>query len=322
MEKIIRNIISNLHEKFGYEIFEIQRSCGLCSKWCAALRVRYGVEAVIFAKIEDRHSIDRMEILNEMYHLFKTGNINLVMVLFTDNDNFPQLNVQGDAVILNYEKLNILYFTNDCEECARRIYECLAYLKPQNKHERSIPKVTYLLISLNVIYYIISAFLSKYFDIDINVLIQLGAKYNEGIMRGEYYRLIACTFLHGGLLHIVLNMYALFIIGPLVEKIYGSLKYLVIYLISGMFSSILSFILSPNVSIGASGAIFGLLGACLIFAFKNKNRIGKAFLADIVSVIFINIILGLSVQNIDNFGHIGGLLGGMACSSILYKDKK
>lgn len=264
-----------------------------------------------------------MEILNGMYHLFKNGDINLVTVFLTDDDNFPQLDIQGDAVILNYKKLSVLYFTSECEECARRIYGCLSYLKPQNAYKGSMPQMTYLLIALNIAYYIVSAVLSKnILNIDINVLVYLGAKYNAGIMRGEYYRLITCAFLHGGLLHIALNMYALFIIGPLVEKIYGRLKYIIIYFVSAILSSLLSFILSPSVSIGASGAIFGLLGACLVFAFKNKNKIGRGFLANIVSVIFINIVLGLSVQNVDNFGHIGGLLGGIACSSILYSSKK
>lgn len=323
MEKLIKNIISKLHEEFGYEIFEIQDSNGLCSRWCAALRINGSTEVIVFAGIEDGYSMDRIKILNTLCHLFETADIKLVTVLLTNDDNFAQFDIQGDIIILNYEKLHILYFTNECEECAQKIYGCLNCFKARNPNKGNIPQITYLLIFLNVVYYIISAVLSKNFlNIDINVLVYLGAKYNQGIIRGEYYRLLTCTFLHGGLLHIALNMYALFIIGPLVEKIYGRLKYIVIYLVAGIMSSILSFILSPDISIGASGAIFGLLGACLIFALKNKSKINKGFLANIVSVIFINLILGLSVQNIDNFGHIGGLLGGMACSSILYNDKK
>lgn len=118
-------------------------------------------------------------------------------------------------------------------------------------------------------------------------------------------------FLHGGIVHVAVNMYSLYAIGPMVERVYGKAKYIAIYFISGILASIFSYAFSTSVSIGASGAIFGLLGAVLIFAFKSKGKTGSGFIKSILSVIFINIFIGATLPNIDNFAHMGGLLGGM-----------
>ncbi len=171
--------------------------------------------------------------------------------------------------------------------------------------------------------YLITAFLSgSIFTSDIRVLIFLGAKVNSFINNGEYYRLITAMFLHGGLIHLALNMYALNSIGPLVEIYFGKVKYLIIYFISGILSSYFSYLFSSSVSIGASGAIFGTLGATLIIAYKNRKKGGKEFLNNIISVIVINLILGFSIPNVDNFGHIGGLIGGVIVTLLLMNRTK
>lgn len=183
--------------------------------------------------------------------------------------------------------------------------------------------LTYVIIAINVIMYLISAYFSNnILDIDINVLVFLGAKFNPLIAAGQYYRLLTCTFLHAGIVHLGLNMYALYDIGTLIEDIYGRLNFIFIYIISGIVSSIFSYMFSINVSIGASGAIFGLLGAALVVAIKMKHIIGEQFKRSIISVILINIIIGLSIPNIDNFGHIGGLIGGIIVSLIIFKKKE
>ena len=179
------------------------------------------------------------------------------------------------------------------------------------------PLITIGIIAINVIMYVVTAYLSfvyakgSIFNSDTNVLILLGAKVNELIQKGQYYRLISCMFLHGGIVHLGVNMYSLYAIGPMVEKVYGKAKYVAIYFFAGICASIFSYIFSTSVSIGASGAIFGLLGAVLVFAIKSKGKTGNAFIRSILSVIFINIFIGATLPNIDNFAHIGGLLGGM-----------
>ena len=145
------------------------------------------------------------------------------------------------------------------------------------KYKESL--VTYILICINILIFIITAFLSKnIYNIDLYTLIALGAKVNELINNGQVWRLLTCAFLHGGLAHIAFNMYSLKIIGSEVEYVYGKVKYIGIYLISALGGSIFSYLFNADsISVGASGAIFGLLGAMLIFGIRHKNKIGKAY---------------------------------------------
>jgi rhomboid protease GluP len=148
---------------------------------------------------------------------------------------------------------------------------------------------------------------------DLRVLYTFGAKWNPAILDGEVWRLFTAMFLHIGVVHLLFNLYALFILGPLVEGYLGHLRFLGIYVLSGLFGSIASFAFSPALSAGASGAIFGLVGAVTVYFFRyreNFGQRGKAILQNMIFVIGINLFFGLSVSNIDNYAHMGGLLGG------------
>lgn len=320
MERFIKGIISKLHDNFGYGVFELSYENGLCGRWFAALRDSSGVEVLLFTKIEDVNLVNRVAIKNELYHILGTADLKIILVILTTEDDYEPIPIEDSKIVLNYKNSKILSYNNACEFAAQRMYSILNYSERKNSGEKYIPKATYAIIAINVLYFLVSAALSgSLFDININVLVLLGAKYNHGIANGQFYRLVTCMFLHGGFVHIGLNMYALFAIGPLVEKIFGRWKFLIIYFVSGIIASLLSYLLSDSISVGASGAIFGLLGACLVFALKNKNKIGKSFLSNIVSVIFVNVIIGLSMPNIDNFGHFGGLIGGIAATFALYE---
>lgn len=188
------------------------------------------------------------------------------------------------------------------------------------KYTRDTSRVTFILITINVIMYIITAILSQnILDSDIRVLLFLGANENTLVSSGQYYRLLTCMFLHGGLIHLLLNMYALEVIGPTIERVYGKVKYIIIYFIGGLISSLSSYIFSSGISIGASGAIFALLGAMLILTVKMRDIVGSSAIKSIVSVIGINIFIGIAIPNIDNFAHLGGLLGGIILAIILNK---
>ncbi|WP_392486691.1 rhomboid family intramembrane serine protease [Haloimpatiens sp. FM7315] len=183
--------------------------------------------------------------------------------------------------------------------------------------------VTYILIGINIAMFILSVYLSRSLTyINGEVLVFLGAKYNPFIDAGEYFRLITCSFLHGGLMHITFNMYALYAIGPVIEKAYGKLKYIVIYFVSAFTASLFSYFFSDGIAVGASGAIFGLLGAMLMLSYKMRNAMGNEFKKNIIAVIVVNIIIGMSVSNIDNYAHIGGLLGGIVTSYIIFIENK
>jgi rhomboid protease GluP len=188
---------------------------------------------------------------------------------------------------------------------------------------KETPFITIAIIAINIMLYVVTAYLSlvyaggSIFSSDTEVLVLLGAKVNDLISQGQYFRLISCMFLHGGIMHLAVNMYSLYAIGPMVEQAYGKAKYLAIYFIAGICSSMLSYVYSPSISIGASGAIFGLLGAVLIFAIKSKGKTGSGLIMNILVVIVVNIFIGMQLPGIDYFGHIGGLIGGMIISFLL-----
>lgn len=141
----------------------------------------------------------------------------------------------------------------------------------------------------------------------------LGMKVNSLIIRGELWRLFTPVFLHGGLLHIGFNMYALYIFGPGLERHYGHWRFLILYLLSGFSGNVFSFLFSAAPSLGSSTAIFGLLGAEGVFLYQNRQIFGRnaqRALGNIVLIAVINLAIGGVSLGIDNWGHIGGLLGG------------
>jgi membrane associated rhomboid family serine protease len=147
-----------------------------------------------------------------------------------------------------------------------------------------------------------------------NVLIQYGAKDNNLIQHGQYWRFVTPTFLHVNLLHISLNMLNLLVIGIFLERIMGPGRFLLTYIVTGTISLIASFYFAPqDISVGASGAIFGLVGAYSIFILAHRRafRYGGIPAAGwLIFVIGINLSIGLFVSNVDNSAHIGGLLSG------------
>ena len=141
----------------------------------------------------------------------------------------------------------------------------------------------------------------------------LGMKINESIIAGQLWRLITPMFLHGSILHIGFNMYALVVIGSGLERRFGHGRFLLLYLMGSLAGNVFSFLFSPNPSLGASTAIFGLLGAEMVFFYQNRELFGKGArraLQNVVGVAAINFLIGLS-PGIDNWGHLGGLMGGL-----------
>jgi rhomboid protease GluP len=149
---------------------------------------------------------------------------------------------------------------------------------------------------------------------DANVLITFGAKYTPAILAGEYWRLVTPIFLHANIWHIGLNMLNFVILGWAFERIFGHLRFVLIYLLAGVWSILASFVFAPQVvSVGASGAIFGLVGAysAFILAHRLAFRLqGLIPLSWLILVIGMNIGLGFVISGTDNYAHVGGLLSG------------
>jgi len=141
----------------------------------------------------------------------------------------------------------------------------------------------------------------------------------------EYYRLITCAFLHGDILHLLFNSYALFVIGSQIENFMGKAKYIIIYFVSIIVASLFSILLTKGVSIGASGAIFGLMGALLYFGYHYRVYLGTVLKSQIIPLIIFNLLIGFISNAIDNYAHIGGLIGGALATmwlGVKYKSTK
>ncbi|GCE13975.1 rhomboid family intramembrane serine protease [Tengunoibacter tsumagoiensis] len=146
------------------------------------------------------------------------------------------------------------------------------------------------------------------------VLIAAGAKADNLIKQGEYWRFLTPIFLHANALHLLLNMVNLLVLGIILERIMGHLRFLFVYTITGIVSMIVSFVFAPDIlSVGASGAIFGLVGAYSLFIVMHRRafpRGGLFALLWLIVVIGINLGSGGIFPNVDNYAHIGGLISG------------
>lgn len=171
------------------------------------------------------------------------------------------------------------------------------------------PTVTYAIMGVTVFVYLIQMFTQQFYGQDLAAL--YGMKINTAIYAGQFYRLLTPMLLHGSLLHLGFNMYALFVIGTRLERVMGHGRFIVLYVVAGFAGNVMSFLFQPAPSLGASTAIFGILAAEAVFIYQNRQYVANArnMLTNIIGLLAINLLLGFSGQ-IDNWGHLGGLLGG------------
>ena len=184
----------------------------------------------------------------------------------------------------------------------------------------ALPRVTYALLGVTVAVYVLqlaSVFLIGYANrpAQMDWLEFYGARINPLIRAGELWRLITPVLLHASIPHILFNMYALFSFGAALERFFGRPRFLLLYLLAAFSGNVFSFLLGSEngYSVGASTAIFGLVGAQGVFLYQNRRLFGSQFrraIGNVVFIVAINLFLGLS-PGIDNWGHIGGLLGGL-----------
>jgi rhomboid protease GluP len=154
-----------------------------------------------------------------------------------------------------------------------------------------------------------------------DLLLIWGAKDNLAIAAGDqYYRFITMMFLHGGLLHLLFNSMAIVSIGSELERLVGQQRFLGLYFVSGFAGGVASYLFTANPSVGASGAIFGLIGAEIVFILRNRRLFGddaRQLLGNIGFTAVLNIGIGVTVPNIDNMAHLGGLVGGLLVGVML-----
>ena len=309
--KIVRIVIRYIHndEQYKFDIFKTNR---------------------ILKKIKKKTLSFKLNTLSIFLDL--GGSVNLEEF---KNDNLTAVEVHEDADIKKNKLLKSIFpdlarklkfseegidlfvkVTNDINKHNKQDQEKVAdVFKPKQ------PIVTYILLIINIFVFVFPMLMGTS-DSVTNAF----ASYGPFVKMGEYYRLLTASFLHANIAHLLFNMYALWIIGMQLESFIGKWRFLVVYLFSAISGSLLSVAVTPNaVSVGASGAIFGLLGALLYFGYHYRVYLGTVIKSQIIPLIVINLLLGFAVPGIDNAAHIGGLIGGalmMIGVGVKYKSSK
>lgn len=197
--------------------------------------------------------------------------------------------------------INVTEDINAKTEKTNSIYEATFKTKPI--------VITYLLIAMCVLMFCLTYILGSS-SLDIDTLYEFGAVFAPAVKQGQVLRLLVGTFLHAGIIHLMVNMYSLYVIGSQLENFIGKVKLLIIYLVSALSGSLMSCLFSNYLSVGASGAIFGLLGSMLYFGYHYRLYLGNVLKTQIIPLITMNLLLGFMLNGIDNAAHIGGLIGG------------
>ncbi|OIT35698.1 rhomboid-like protein 10, chloroplastic [Nicotiana attenuata] len=219
--------------------------------------------------------------------------------------------LQWSRDVLSGAHTNLLFFNAD--ESRREFKQ---FQKSFSKSSRSFfsseRKWTNIFLALNILVYIAQVATD-------GKLLFWGAKINSLINKGQLWRLITSSFLHANIGHLLVNCYSLNSVGPGVEKISGPRRYVVLYLTSAIASSAMSYWLSKAPAVGASGAILGLVGSFAVFVLRHRGMVKgtEGDLRYIANVIVLNMAIGLLNKGIDNWGHLGGLIGGAAASWLL-----
>ena len=189
---------------------------------------------------------------------------------------------------------------------------------------RNKSKMVWLILIFNGIAFVMLMLAGGSTDPD--VLIRFGALSSNLISEGQYWRLLTCIFLHANLMHLGVNAFSLFIFGPTAEIFFGRIKFLLIYLIAGIGGSATSYVfIDPrSIGVGASGAVFGVLGSIAVYYYLNNHKYGKygrGMMAGIGVIVLLNLGFGFTVNGVDNWAHIGGLLFGILGTFALQKQK-
>ena len=291
----------------------------------------YKIESIVkqIKKKTFSFSVNTLNILLDVNEdLTIEGTKNITPVPLFGND----LNITDEEILEAFPNINdkLLKDTSGVELIINVTKDINAKTERDNKvYERTFKQkpiiFTYLLMLACIIPFFISFVLDGPDIITGESIGQIGvwgANYGPLLQQGQIWRLVTHMFLHGSIMHLVINMYSLYILGHQVETLLGKIKFLVIYLVSGICGGLLSGLLNANPSVGASGAIFGLMGAMLYFCYHYRTHLGEALKRQILPVIILNLGIGFLSTGIDNFAHIGGLIAGIFCTMALGVESK
>ncbi len=303
--RIIRINSNHIHnmEQYNFDIFRISKIIEQIKKKTLSLKV------------------NTLNILVNVDENFEIGdnnkNISSIVVddvsKITDNKNileiFPKIK---NKLLKDKEGIDlIINVTNDIN--AKSLKDSEAFSKIFSPKKAII---TPMLITICILTFIAMYIFGNGSE-DIGTLLYFGANLRELVKMGQVWRLLTSVFLHIGIVHLIVNMYALYVIGRELEGFLGKTKFLIIFLISGIVGSLLSVVVHDNISAGASGAIFGLLGSLLYFGYHYRLYLGTVIKTQVIPIIVLNLVIGFLLPGIDNFAHIGGLVGGYLATMAL-----
>lgn len=212
-------------------------------------------------------------------------------------------------------KTNLSTEQIDLEQIIKKTEDVNIKTQKKNKEFEDIfkqknPIITNIIVMTCILYFVFILFNTNG-HLTANNLLKYGANYQPYIQMGEWYRLFSCMFIHASILHLLLNMYVLKIVGTQVETYLGKIKYVTVFIISGLIGSLFSAIFTKSVSVGASGAIFGIFGSLLYFAYHYRLVLGNSLKYEILPIIIFNLLIGLFIPGVDIYAHLGGLIGGI-----------
>lgn len=290
--KIIRIVSNYIHndEQFEFDLFKTKKLMKMIKKKTLSFRMNV---LSIFVNLNDNVDLNKFDNVPkiDMAEINDTEDLNKYNFII---DTFPDITKQ-----MTFKEKGVELFMKLTGDISKK-NEGEAQMN-EDVFSMKKPVITYALIAMNVIIYFISTMFNLVDDFAVNRFM---------IMHGEYYRLITGMFLHANILHLLFNCYAIYIIGMQLESFLGRIKYIIVYLLSGFAGSCLSIFMSTGYSVGASGAIFGLLGSLVYFGYHYRVYLESVVKSQIIPLIIINLLIGMA-PGIDNWGHIGGLIGGV-----------
>ncbi|MCI6107778.1 MAG: rhomboid family intramembrane serine protease [bacterium] len=305
--KVVRIVSNYIHndEQFNFDVFKTKRIVKKIKKKTLSFHMN---TLSIFLDMgenvsQDIHAIPNVECVKINTEAdFKNSDV--IKREFPDLTKKLKFNEKGIALFAK--------ITSDINEHNKKDAK-----KINAVFKNNFPMITYWLIAVNVILYVIPVLFGLYDDLIANFSV-----WGPAIREGQTYRLLTGIFLHGGFVHLLFNCYALYVIGSQVENFLGRIKFLIIYLVAGVSGALFSMIFGNYASVGASGAIFGLMGALVYFGYHYRVYLGNVVKSQIIPLILLNLFLGFMMSGVDNFAHIGGLIGGSLMAIALgVKDK-
>lgn len=306
--QIVRIVSGYIHneEQFDFDKFKTKRIMKKIKKKTLSLNMKV---LSIFVNLSDRVNLAENTIPNQLWvranEEKELGKSEVISKTFPDLSKKLVYTEKGAELFLKITQ----DINKHNQEDAKKV---------EKVFKSKFPVITYALIVINVIMFAVPLLYGQ-----LEAMVETLCTHGPSIRAGQYYRLISGMFMHGSLFHIIFNCYALYVLGTQLESFMGKIKYIIIYFFSGLMGALFSIIFNGNVaSIGASGAIFGLMGSLLYFGYHYRVYLGNVIKSQILPLIIANLLFGLLMPGIDNAAHIGGLIGGaLVTVAVGVKDK-